>query len=89
MFCRFFRFRSNLISVLLYAHFLRMRYYMSTDMRKFLNTSAAQVDALLTPPTAHASVPPAVIKAYATAKEKLGAAKAPQVAAPAVEKKKL
>lgn len=66
-------FRSSLFSVLIYAHFLRMRYYMSSDMRHFLTDFGTKIDQLLTPPTAHASIPPAVLKAYATAKEKLSA----------------
>lgn len=47
-----------------------MRYYMSTDTRDFLTDIGTKIDRLLTPPTAHAKIPPAVINAYATAKEK-------------------
>lgn len=49
-----------------------MRFYMSTDTRDFLTDVGTKIDRLLTPPTAHPKVPPAVINAYATAKEKLG-----------------
>lgn len=48
-----------------------MRYYMSSYMCAFLTDLGKKVDGLLTPPTAHPKIPPAVIKAYATAKEKL------------------
>lgn len=55
---------------MIYAQFLRMRYYMSTDSREFLTELGSKVDRFLTPPTAHPNVPPAVLKAYATVKEK-------------------
>jgi hypothetical protein len=54
-----------------YAHFIRMRYFMSTYTREFLSEIGTKMDKSLTPPTAHPKIPPAVIKAYATAKEKL------------------
>lgn len=84
-----FVFRSSLLSVLLYTHFLRMRYYMSSDMRQFLNETGTKIDQLLTPPTAHPKIPPAVIKAYATAKEKYYAKAVPATTATAPQKKKL
>lgn len=57
---------------MIYAQFLRMRFYMSTDTRDFLTDAGSQLDRLLTAPTAHPKIPPAVINAYATVKEKLG-----------------
>lgn len=60
------------MSVLIYAQFLRMRFYMSADTKDFLTDAGSQLDRLLTAPTAHPKIPPAVINAYATAKEKLG-----------------
>lgn len=63
--------RSSILSILVYAQFLRMRYYMSSDTRQFLTHVGTKIDSLLTPPTAHPKIPPAVIKAYATAKEKM------------------
>ncbi|KAI9247769.1 hypothetical protein EDC94DRAFT_625616 [Helicostylum pulchrum] len=65
-----FVFKSTILSILIYAQFLRMRYYMSTDSREFLTELGSKVDRFLTPPTAHPNVPPAVLKAYATVKEK-------------------
>lgn len=59
------------MSVLVYGHFLRMRYHMSTYTRDFLTEVGGKIDKFLTAPTAHPKIPPAVIKAYATAKEKL------------------
>lgn len=61
---------------MIYAQFLRMRYYMSTDSREFLTELGSKVDRFLTPPTAHPKVPPAVINAYATVKEKMAPKKA-------------
>jgi hypothetical protein len=60
-----------MLSVLVYTHFIRMRYYMSSYTRDFLTDLGTKVDGLLTPPTAHPKIPPAVIQAYATAKQKL------------------
>jgi hypothetical protein len=42
---------------------------MSSYTRDYLNSLFVQVDTLLTPPTAHPKVPPAVIKAYSTLKD--------------------
>lgn len=55
--------------LLVYVHFLRMRYYMSEYTRDYINNLYFKVDQLLTPPTAHPKIPPAVIKAYSTVKE--------------------
>lgn len=66
-----FVFRSSILSILVYGQFLRMRYVMCKDTRDFLNELGTKIDKALTPPTAHAKIPPAVINAYATAKEKL------------------
>ncbi|KAG2195162.1 hypothetical protein INT46_011140 [Mucor plumbeus] len=66
-----FVFRSSILSILVYAQFLRMRYFMSEHTREFLTELGTKVDKALTPPTAHPKIPPAVINAYATAKEKL------------------
>ncbi|KAI8373131.1 uncharacterized protein BYT42DRAFT_500865, partial [Radiomyces spectabilis] len=60
--------RSTVFSILFYLHFLRMRYYMSPQMRKTLTGIYTRVDAFLLPPTAHSKVPPAVSKAYSTVK---------------------
>ncbi|KAI8343005.1 hypothetical protein BC941DRAFT_410191 [Chlamydoabsidia padenii] len=59
-------FRSSIFSVLLYAHFIRMRYYTSSVMRDTFHSVTEQADHLLLPPTAHPKVPPAVTKAYQT-----------------------
>ncbi|CEP12618.1 hypothetical protein [Parasitella parasitica] len=66
-----FVFQSSVLSVLVYTQFLRMRYYMSGYTREFLNELGTKTDRALTPPTAHPKIPPAVINAYATLKEKL------------------
>ncbi|GAA5815786.1 hypothetical protein MFLAVUS_009301 [Mucor flavus] len=71
-----FVFKSTILSILIYAQFLRMRYYMSADTREFLTELGSKVDRFLTPPTAHPKVPPAVINAYATVKEKMAPKKA-------------
>ncbi|KAL9544876.1 hypothetical protein MBANPS3_007408 [Mucor bainieri] len=83
-----FVFRSSILSVLVYAQFLRMRYFMCEHTRKFLTELGSKVDQALTPPTAHPKIPPAVIKAYATAKEKLTMGSKPAPAAPATTAKK-
>lgn len=65
-----------------------MRYYMSSNMRAFLTEVGSKIDGLLTPPTAHPKIPPAVIQAYATVKAKLSKSPAPTTAAPAASSKK-
>ncbi|CAO3693022.1 unnamed protein product [Rhizopus stolonifer] len=62
-------FRTSMTCLLVYVHFLRMRYYMSEYTRDYINSLYFKVDQLLTPPTAHPKIPPAVIKAYSTVKE--------------------
>ncbi|ORX54122.1 hypothetical protein DM01DRAFT_1305589, partial [Hesseltinella vesiculosa] len=64
-----FVFKSSLFSVILYGHFIRMRYYISSYMRDTFHRLAAQLDQWLLPPTAHASVPPAVSKFYKSLRE--------------------
>ncbi|KAI9481259.1 MAG: hypothetical protein EXX96DRAFT_566031 [Benjaminiella poitrasii] len=64
-----FVFRSSLFSVILYAQFLHMRYYMSPYTRQILTDLGLKFDQFLTPPTAHPKVPSAVINVYAKAKE--------------------
>ncbi|KAI8068425.1 hypothetical protein BC940DRAFT_299052 [Gongronella butleri] len=64
-----FVFKSTLFSVLLYAHFIRMRYYLSSYMRDTFHRLAQHLDKLLLPPTAHKSVPPAVSNAYKTLRD--------------------
>ncbi|KAI8646760.1 hypothetical protein BD408DRAFT_409688 [Parasitella parasitica] len=66
-----FVFQSSILSVLVYTQFLRMRYFMSGYTREFLTQLGTKADKALTPPTAHPKIPPAVINAYATIKEKL------------------
>ncbi|OAC98332.1 hypothetical protein MUCCIDRAFT_150103, partial [Mucor lusitanicus CBS 277.49] len=80
-----FVFRSSILSILVYGQFLRMRYFMSENTRKFLKELGTKIDKALTPPTAHPKIPPAVINAYATAKEKLTMGSKP---APATTAKK-
>ncbi|KAK4515144.1 uncharacterized protein ATC70_002754 [Mucor velutinosus] len=80
-----FVFRSSILSILVYTQFLRMRYYMSEHTREFLTELGTKVDKALTPPTAHPKIPPAVVNAYATAKEKLRVGSTP---APATTAKK-
>ncbi|KAI8076390.1 uncharacterized protein B0P05DRAFT_545682 [Gilbertella persicaria] len=65
----FFVFRSSILSILLYGQFLRMRYHMSPRARQVLTELGTKVDSMLTPPTAHPKIPPAVLKHYATFKE--------------------
>ncbi|KAG1052440.1 hypothetical protein G6F43_005424 [Rhizopus delemar] len=64
-----FVFRTSVTCLLVYVHFLRMRYYMSSYTRDYLNSLFIQADTLLTPPTAHPKIPPAVIKTYSTLKD--------------------
>lgn len=84
-----YSFRSSILSILVYAQFLRMRFYMSTDTRNFLTDVGTKIDRLLTPPTAHAKIPPAIINAYATAKEKLAIKNIAVPTADTTTKKKL
>lgn len=62
----FFRLRTSLTCLLLYAHFLRMRYFMSTYTRNYIDGIFSHVDRLL---TTHPKVPPTVAKTYAKVKE--------------------
>ncbi|CAO3654167.1 unnamed protein product [Mucor fragilis] len=80
-----FVFRSSILSILVYAQFLRMRFFMSQHTRDFLTELGTKIDKALTPPTAHPKIPPAVINAYATAKDKLTMGSKP---APATTAKK-
>ncbi|KAI8980478.1 hypothetical protein BDB01DRAFT_898088 [Pilobolus umbonatus] len=61
-------FKSTIFSVLLYVHFIRMRYYMSVYTRQFLNELGTIIDKSLTPPTANPKVPAAVIQYYGKVK---------------------
>jgi hypothetical protein len=63
-----YRFKSTLFSILLYTNFIRLRYYMSSHTRQFLNELGGKLDHLI---TTHPKVPPAVLKAYTTFKNTL------------------
>ncbi|ORE01246.1 hypothetical protein BCV72DRAFT_265936 [Rhizopus microsporus var. microsporus] len=62
----FFVLRTSLTCLLLYAHFLRMRYFMSTYTRNYIDGIFGHIDRLL---TTHPKVPPTVVKTYAKVKE--------------------
>lgn len=53
-------FRNSLLAPLLYAHFLRLRFYMSSFTRSALQHVRGEIDQL----TQHSSCPPAVRKGY-------------------------
>ncbi|RUP48265.1 hypothetical protein BC936DRAFT_144773 [Jimgerdemannia flammicorona] len=61
-------FQTSFLAPLVYAHFLRLRYFMSSYTRDALLKVSARLDTLLLPPTADARIPPAVGKVYATIK---------------------
>ncbi|CAO3660698.1 unnamed protein product [Umbelopsis ramanniana] len=57
-------FQSSAFSVLLFAHFLRLRYHMSEQTRSVFASISNRLDKLLLPPQANKKIPPAVQKAY-------------------------
>ncbi|KAI9018746.1 hypothetical protein CLU79DRAFT_760198 [Phycomyces nitens] len=61
-------FRTSLLAVIFYGHFLRMRYFMSAYTRAVIQEAVVEIDKQLVPPTAHPKVPPQVTKAYLTVK---------------------
>ncbi|KAG2181270.1 hypothetical protein INT43_008853, partial [Umbelopsis isabellina] len=61
-------FQSSLLAPLLFAHFLRLRYHLSSYTRGAFRDLNNRMDKMLLPPTAHPSIPPAVGNAYTTIK---------------------
>ncbi|GAB5589802.1 Transmembrane nucleoporin [Umbelopsis nana] len=61
-------FQSSLLAPLLFAHFLRLRFHLSSYTRGAFRDLNTRLDKWLLPPTAHPSIPPAVGHAYTTIK---------------------
>jgi len=57
-------FQTSFLAPLIYAHFLRLRYFMSSYTRAAFLEVSARLDKVLLPPTADARIPPVVGKAY-------------------------
>ncbi|CAO3646198.1 unnamed protein product [Cunninghamella blakesleeana] len=64
-----FIFRSTIFSVLLYGHFIRMRFYTSSYMRDTFHFIGVKLDQYLLPENAHPKLPPAISKYYQTFRE--------------------
>jgi hypothetical protein len=58
------RLQSSAFAVLLFAHFLRLRYHMSANTRQAFADISTKLDKLLLPPSGNKKIPPAVQKAY-------------------------
>ncbi|CAO3694363.1 unnamed protein product [Umbelopsis ramanniana] len=61
-------FQSSLLAPLLFAHFLRLRFHLSSYTRGAFRDLNNRMDKLLLPPNAHPSIPPAVGHVYTTIK---------------------
>jgi Transmembrane protein 33/Nucleoporin POM33 len=61
-------FQSSLLAPLLFAHFLRLRFHLSSYTRGAFRDLNNRMDKFLLPPSAHPSIPPAVGHAYTTIK---------------------
>ena len=59
-----YSFQSSAFAVLLFAHFLRLRYHMSENTRKVFSDIRDRLDKLLLSPQGNKKIPPAVQKAY-------------------------
>ncbi|RUS17177.1 hypothetical protein BC937DRAFT_90299 [Endogone sp. FLAS-F59071] len=57
-------FQTSFLAPLVYAHFLRLRYFMSSYTRAAFLDVSARLDKVLLPPSADARIPPMVGKAY-------------------------
>ncbi|KAL1919001.1 uncharacterized protein VTP21DRAFT_2382 [Calcarisporiella thermophila] len=61
-------FQTSFLAPILYAHFLRLRYFMNPYVRNTFHEVGAHLDKLLLPPTADPRIPPVIGKIYSQAK---------------------
>ncbi|GJJ77695.1 transmembrane protein 33 [Entomortierella parvispora] len=57
-------FQSSFLSPIVYANFLRFRYFFNTHTRSAFALIRARLDALILPPTGNPKIPPKVVQAY-------------------------
>ncbi|KAI9300211.1 hypothetical protein BJ944DRAFT_253275 [Cunninghamella echinulata] len=64
-----FIFKSTIFSVLLFGHFIRMRFYTSSYMRDTFHFLGEKLDQYLLPENAHPKLPPVITQYYQTFRE--------------------
>jgi len=57
-------FQSSFLSPIVYANFLRFRYFFNIHTRSAFALIRARLDALILPPTGNAKIPPQAVQAY-------------------------
>ncbi|KAF7726965.1 hypothetical protein EC973_008160 [Apophysomyces ossiformis] len=62
-------FRTSVLALIVFGHFLRLRYYLSPYTRSAVHSATEHLDHWLLPPTADPRVPPFLSKLYVNVKD--------------------